>query len=118
MRSNAVAKVLGQIRGYKPPTITEIKVESLDHLISLAKEEHVDCFITLGESGAFRSSKSIRYYEPQPTERYHKTGKFDVYNDIDDTFQTLWPSQLWTRSNIGPAIDSGTLYVRQIEESR
>ena len=41
--------------------------------------------------------------------RYH-VPQIEVFNDIDDSWQLLWPAQLWTRSSIGAAIDAGALY--------
>ena len=84
-----------------------LPIRDLAHLIELAsRPDGVECFISLA-GGAARSSKSIRYIPPREG---RKAGQFDVFNNIDDTWQTLWPKQLWTMSNIGTALDAGALY--------
>ena len=90
--------------------MARVIVRDLAHLIELAsRPDGLDCYIELGESGMFTSSKTIRYVEPGG--RYGKTGKFDVYNAIDDSWQVLWPKQLWTLSHIGEAMDKGALVI-------
>ena len=83
-----------------------MKIRDLAHLIELSTDLWLDCYIALA-GGLARSSKQIYYMPPQLP---WKTGKFLVLNEIDDTEQTLWPKQLWTRSNIGYALDKGALY--------
>jgi hypothetical protein len=81
-------------------------VRDLDDLISLCREGKTSFYIRLA-GGLARSSKTIQWIEPGG--RY-RTGKFDVWNEIDDTWQVLWPKQLWTRSHIGEALDLGALW--------
>lgn len=82
-------------------------IRDLLHLTALAsRPEGLECFYSLA-GGAARSSKVIRYLSPRPG---YKVGQFDVFNNIDDTWQTLWPKQLWTQSSIGAALDAGALY--------
>lgn len=82
-------------------------IRDLEHLTELAsRDEGLECFISLA-GGAARSSKTICYLSPREG---YKVGQYDVFNDIDDTWQTLWPKQLWTQSNIGYALDVGALY--------
>ena len=82
-------------------------IRDLDELRLLASApEGVDVAILLA-GGAARSSKHIRFIAPHG--RYRHTGRFEVFNEIDGTWQTLWPSQLWTRSHIGEALDKRAL---------
>lgn len=81
-------------------------VRDLEHLTELAsRPDGLECFISLA-GGIARSSKIIRYLPPR---KGYKVGQFDVTNEIDDSFQTLWPKQLWTQSNVGDALDLGAL---------
>lgn len=81
-------------------------IESLDELIALAsRPKGLDCFIVLA-GGAARSSKHIDYLAPSG--RY-RVGRFDILHEIDGVWQTLWPKQLWTMSNIGEALDKRAL---------
>jgi hypothetical protein len=87
--------------------LTARPILDLAELIALAsRAEGLRCFISLA-GGLARSFKTIRYLPPQGAAR---TGKFDILNEIDDTWQTLWPKQLWTQSNIGAALDGGALF--------
>lgn len=82
-------------------------IRSLEELTELASRPGgVDVAILLA-GGAARSSKHISYLPP--TGRYRHTGRFEVLNEIDGTWQTLWPSQLWTRSHIGEALEKRAL---------
>jgi hypothetical protein len=71
-----------------------------------ARPDGVDVAIVLA-GGPLRSSKHVRYLAP--TGRYHRTGRFELFNEIDGTWQTLWPRQLWSRSHIGEALEKGAL---------
>ena len=84
-----------------------IRIRDLAHLTQLAaaREDGVECSILLA-GGAARSRKTVRWLPPYGQWR---TGRFEVVNHIDDTAQVLWPSQLWTQSNIGAALDAGAL---------
>jgi len=75
-------------------------IKDVEHLEQLAKREGgVDCFIQLNYA---RSSKHITW-----------TGEsFDIFNEIDDTWQTLKPKSLWRYSNIGEALDKAALFAR------
>jgi hypothetical protein len=42
-------------------------------------------------------------------------GKFEIVNEIDGTVQTLTEKQLWTKSNIGEAIDKRAFVVEDVE---
>ncbi len=84
-------------------------IRDLTHLTALAsRPEGVECFIVLG-GGIGRSTKQIRYIAPRP--HYH-VGQYDVCNEIDGSWQTLWPKQLWTQSNIGIALERGALFAQ------
>lgn len=78
------------------------RIPTVDALIALLSEhpnEPIDCFINLG---GVRSSKSIQL---------SPSGKsFYVLNEVDDTRQTLTQKSLYTRSNIGAAMDRGNFY--------
>lgn len=76
------------------------KVNSIKRLKILSKDIQLDCFIALN-FGA-KSSKSITYNT--------NNNLFDIHNEIDDTFQTLTFSELYSESNIGEAIDKGALW--------
>ena len=53
--------------------------------------------------GLCRSSKEIHYDE--------QTNRFDIYNEIDDTFQSnLTEKALQTKTNIPEAIKNGVFY--------
>lgn len=75
------------------------KVTSLDHLKELALDDVHDFFIQL--NGA-RSSKHIQYDED---------GIWDIYNEIDDSEQTLnSDTELANNTLIVEAIEKGALY--------
>lgn len=78
---------------YKP-------IKSVADLIGFLKDgEWHDFFINLG---GVRSSKAIKL---------RPSGKsVTVVNEIDDTRQVLHITSLYTRSNIGQAIDDGNFY--------
>ena len=61
----------------------------------------VDCFISLA-GGAARSSKTITYCPTDDT--------FDVFNEIDGTYQELTWDELATLSNIREAMEKGAFY--------
>jgi hypothetical protein len=83
-------------------------VRDLAHLIALAsRDEGLECYVELA-GGIGRSSKTIRYMAP--VGRF-KVGRFEVFNDLDETWQSLWPKQLWSLSNIGLALDRGALVI-------
>lgn len=82
-------------------------IASLEELIALASAPGgVEVSILLAD-GSLRSTKHLSYR--RPAGRYHRTGRFEVFNGIDGSWQTLWPSQLWTRSHIGEALDKRAL---------
>ena len=90
-----------------------LAIRDLDHLFELLKaaaatDDSLDCFISL--NGGANSSKTLKLVEPASA-RY-KVPQIEVLNEIDDSFQLLWPAQLWTRSNIGQALDVGAFYAR------
>lgn len=75
------------------------RISSIDDLMaSLQSGEWHAFFINLG---GMRSSKDIRLVKPNHV---------IVFNNIDDTMQTLTLKQLSTRSNIGQAITGGNFY--------
>jgi hypothetical protein len=78
-----------------------VKVESYDHLLSLLVDggRHDFCIILMG-GGAF-SRKEIMLYDKD---------KLDVFNSIDGTFQTLSRKSVYSKSNIGEAIDKGAFF--------
>lgn len=77
------------------------KIESIEELKTLSENNQLDVFIMLA-GGMARSSKTITYY-PEDEQFY-------VFNDIDGTEQTLTESELHSKSNIGTAIDQGSLF--------
>lgn len=82
-------------------------ITSLEELTVLASRPGgVEIAILLAD-GSLRSTKHLTYLAPAG--RYYRTGRFEVLNEIDGTWQTLWPSQLWTRSQIGEALDKRAL---------
>ena len=85
-------------------------IKDLDELIALTSVEGgAEVAISIA-GGSAVSSKRIEYLAPREGKT---TGRFWVWNEIDDTEQTLLPKQLWTQSNIGEAIDKGALFVRE-----
>ena len=77
------------------------KIGSIDELKKRSKSEPLDCFILLA-GGLCRSSKSVFYDTKQK--------KFSIINEIDDTEDDLTAEELYTKSNIGKAINAGTFY--------
>lgn len=75
------------------------KIESIKQLKEICTEETKDFFIRLSIG---RSSKDIAFD--------HDLNRFVVFNNIDDTDQALTEAELYTKSNIGKAIDSGNFY--------
>lgn len=85
-------------------------IKDLDELIALTSADGgAEVAISIA-GGAVVSSKRVQYLPPRGGKT---TGRFWVWNEIDDTEQTLWPKQLWTLSTIGEAIDTGALFVRE-----
>ena len=85
-------------------------IKDLDELIALTSADGgAEVAISIA-GGAVVSSKRVQYLPPREGKT---TGRFWVWNEIDDTEQTLWPKQLWTLSTIGEAIDTGALFVRE-----
>jgi hypothetical protein len=74
--------------------IEELKKEA-------SKESGLDCFISLS-GGLCRSSKQI-YYDKD-------SGRFDIYNDIDGSNQSLIERNLAKRTNIVEAIKLKALF--------
>lgn len=78
------------------------KITSASQLITLLQEtpdEPQEFFINLG---GIRSSKAIQL---------RPNGKsFYVHNEVDDTRQVLTPESLYTRSNIGKAMQTNNFY--------
>lgn len=75
-------------------------VNSVDHLKQLCTDNPEEFFISLGVA---RSSKRIEYSTQSFT--------FDVYNEIDDTWQEdLTESQLKSQTNIVEAIEKNSFY--------
>jgi len=79
-----------------------IKPESMKEFKELVvKHGQLEGFIQLGGCG-IRSSKSI-LPEGTPTGQF----RFGVCNDIDGSWQSLSIKTIYTRSNIGEAVDKG-----------
>ena len=73
------------------------KIKSIEQLKKESKNG-ADFFILLNYG--LRSSKNVCF-----------DGKeFEVYNEIDDTSQVLTEKQLFTKSNIGKAIEQGAFF--------
>lgn len=72
----------------------------------------MDCHIRL-YNGTMRSSKYIIAWLDSVGENGENAGGDGILwcidNEIDDTHQDLTSEQLWTRSNIGEALDKGAL---------
>ena len=78
------------------------RIETLEALKKLAKNEQIDCFIAVAVAGGLaRSSKSIFY---SSKEKY-----FSVKHEMDWTEENMTEAQLLT-SNIGKALEVGALY--------
>lgn len=75
-------------------------LNDLKALISQKEPDGLECFIAL--RGGARSSKRIRYSSALKL--------FEVYNEIDDSFQELKAEELFTQSNVGLALEGDALY--------
>lgn len=75
------------------------QVKSVDHLIELCGDDRVDFFI---HGGVWRSSKSIMYDSDNE--------EFDIYNEIDDSFQEVKKDNLAKETTIFEAIEKGSFY--------
>jgi len=76
------------------------KIKSIEHLKELGEDGSLlDCFVSLA-GGAVRSSKEMQYTD----------NKWQVFNSIDGTMQTLEDKQLHSESNIGEAINKGCFF--------
>jgi len=75
---------------------------ALEELHQRVEAGHHDFAIMLA-GGLALSRKRINLLPP-PAER-----EYTVFNEIDDTLQTLTESELWTHSNIGLALDARAL---------
>ena len=75
------------------------QINSIEELIDEINSGKHDFFI---DNGLFRSSKYIEYDDDT----------FYIYNEIDDTEQTLTTKELFNDNytNIGVAINNGTFY--------
>jgi hypothetical protein len=81
------------------PTQVRACVELIDHCNTHVPRE----FIIALAGGLVRSTKSIQL---------RKNGKsFYVTNEIDGSHQTLSAKSLYTRCNIGEAMDKGAFYL-------
>lgn len=77
-------------------------INNLEELKSKASKKRLECFISL--NGSLRSSKAIDYDKDTET--------FDIYNEIDDTWQEdLSEQQLKSDTNIVEAIYKKALYL-------
>ena len=72
--------------------------KQLDRLIEKNSDRSLDCFVLLNYG--LRSSKSITY----DGDNYY------IYNEIDDTEETIPHDKLMDSSPIGEAIKKGVLY--------
>jgi uncharacterized protein YfeS len=84
--------------------MNHLKVESIDHLKTLASAQGDDFadFVLLIAGGLARSSKRIIYY--------HNTDEFYIINEIDESFQEVGSKDLHSETNLIAGIDSGCLY--------
>ena len=81
------------------------KIKSMEALRNILKDaERIECYIAL--QGGARSSKIIQLDCAR-----NGVTVYEVINEIDDTEQLLKESELWTLSNIGDALDEGSLYL-------
>ncbi|MBT9483343.1 hypothetical protein [Sediminibacterium sp.] len=80
-----------------------LQVTSIEHLKQLSNINGRAEFYMLLVGGLCRSSKEIHYDE--------QTKRFDIYNEIDDTYQSnLTEKALHTKTNIPEAIKNGVFY--------
>lgn len=77
----------------------KVFVKNMKHFRELLNAGRHEYFIVLA-GGLVRSSKDIELIE---------NGKFCVVNYIDDTTQHLTEKELYTKSNIGEALDKHSL---------
>ena len=87
------------------------KIETIEQLRELARENLVECFIVL--TGGLRSSKRLMYFPRNGEWMWY------VWNLVDDTEQVLTEEQLLSDDygNIGKALRTGNLYLNK-EENR
>ena len=79
------------------------KVTSIEHLKTLCNINGKAEFYIYLAGGLCRSSKEIHYDA--------KTNKFDIYNDIDESWQEdVDEKSLYEKTMIPEAIDKGFLY--------
>lgn len=74
--------------------------EQLDELIHSSEDEILECFVML--NGGARSSKSIILVEKD---------FYEIFNDIDDTVETISYDKLIDSFPIGEAIKKGALFI-------
>ena len=85
-----------------------LQVTSIEHIKELSKVNGRAEFIMLLAGGICRSSKEIHYDE--------QTKRFDIYNEIDDTFQSnLTEKSLYSKTNIPKAIENGAFYYHGVQ---
>jgi len=75
---------------------------ALEELVQRVEAGHHDYAIML--AGGLALSRKTIHLLPPPAER-----EYTVFNEIDDTLQTLTEAELWTESNIGEALDKRAL---------
>jgi len=84
------------------------KVTSIEHLKKLCNINGRAEFHIYLAGGLCRSSKEI-YYD-------NKTNKFDIYNDIDESWQEdVDEKALYEKTMIPAAIDKGVFYFKGIQ---
>lgn len=76
------------------------KIKDIKELKELAKNKLYCCILL---NFGLKSSKEIVYVE--------SSGKFYIFNNIDDSTERLTEQELWTKSNIGKALDRGALVI-------
>lgn len=76
------------------------KIENLEELKNICSGESIDCFIQLNYG--FRSSKTISYDKEADT--------WYIFNELDDTEQTISTRDLKDKTNIIEALNKGALY--------
>lgn len=76
--------------------------EQLDKLIQQRINDGGDMLACFVSFGAARSSKEITFTDDGDD--------YDVYNDIDDTYETIKHDELMQSFPIGEAISKGTFY--------
>ena len=85
-----------------------LQVTSIEHLKQLSNINGRAEFYMLLAGGLCRSSKEIHYDE--------QTKRFDIYNEIDDTYQSnLTEKSLHTKTNIPEAIKNGVFYYHGVQ---